>query len=514
MKKSVCSFCSSYLFVFLIVLVFSFSSQVLAEVKLASIFTDNMVLQREMKVPVWGWADPGEKILIKSDSGGKWKTQADSKGDWMVKVGPFETGKKLSLTIKGDNTITLRNVLVGEVWVCSGQSNMQFSVDEVFNSEKEIQNADHPNIRLFSIHRNTSGQPLNYCVGEWEVCSPQTIEEFSAVGYFFGRYLNRELNVPVGLINTSWGGTRIEPWTPIVGFKSVPELKNICDQIKEADAVFKVNVADSLDRIQQWVKDSRAAIKTGKDIPTLPRIPKHPLASHEKPTGLFNAMVNPVVPFGIRGALWYQGESNREDGLGYFLKMQALINGWRDVWDQGDFPFYIVQLAPYRYDDDQQDYLPLIWEAQTNVLSLKNTGMAVTVDIGNIDDIHPKNKQDVGKRLALWALAKDYGKTDIVYSGPLYKSMSVEGSKIRISFDHVGSGLKSRDGKPLTWFSIAGEDKKFVEAVAEIDGDTVLVFNDSVSNPVAVRFGWSNLAEPNLSNKEGLPASPFRTDRW
>jgi sialate O-acetylesterase len=485
-----------------------------ADVRMPAVFGNDMVLQRDMKVPVWGQADPGEKILIKSDSGREWNTKADSNGDWMVKIGPFETGKKLNLTIKGNNTLTLSDVLVGEVWVCSGQSNMEWSVDDSLNADEEIRNANYPNIRLFNIERNTSGQLLDDCEAFWEICSPDAVDNFSAVAYFFGRQLNSELNVPVGLINTSWGGTRIEPWTPVAGFKSVPELKTIRKQIKDADADFKEKVTGSLDRVQKWVKDSRAALKTDEKIPSFPQLPKHLLDHHQVPTGLFNAMVNPIVPFGIRGALWYQGESNREDELEYFLKLQALINGWRKVWHQGDFPFYIVQLAPYRYDDDEKHYLPLIWEAQSNVLSLKNTGMAVTVDIGNLEDIHPKNKQDVGKRLALWALAKDYGKKDIVYSGPLYKSKSLERNKIRIRFDHVDTGLTSRDGKPLTWFSIAGADRKFVDAVAEIEGDTVLVSSDSVSKPVAVRFGWSNLAEPNLSNKEGLPASPFRTDRW
>jgi sialate O-acetylesterase len=224
-------------------------------------------------------------------------------------------------------------------------------------------------------------------------------------------------------------------------------------------------------------------------------------------------MVNPIVPYGIRGAIWYQGESNRNDGLGYFPKMQALINGWRKVWNQGDFPFYIVQLAPFKYRGDPL-LLPQIWETQTNILSLKNTGVAVTVDIGNTKDIHPKNKQDVGKRLALWALAKDYGKTDIVHSGPLYKSMKIKKDKILIRFDHVGGGLVSRDGNDLNWFEIAGEDKIFVKAKAQIKGKKIIVSSDHVKKPVSVRFAWHQEAEPNLSNKEGLPASPFRTDKW
>jgi sialate O-acetylesterase len=502
-------------FLLVIVLSLPISSFSYADVRMPSVFGSNMVLQRDMKVPVWGWADPGEKILIKSNSGDKWKTKADSNGDWMVKIGPFEIGEKLNLTIKGSNTITLTNILIGDVWVCSGQSNMAMRVDQSFNGREEVGNANYPNIRLFSVEHKSSGQLLDDCEGFWEVCTPDSVDGFSAVGYFFGRHLRTELGVPIGLINDSWGGTRIEPWTPAAAFNFLPELKSTRNEIEKAGEDFKDNVANSLDQIQQWVDQSRTAIKTGKDISTLPKMPKHPLEHEDRPTSLFNAMINPIVPFGIRGAIWYQGEANRKDGLMYFAKMQALINGWRNAWDQGDFPFYIVQLSPYRYREDKGiHYLPLFWEAQKKVLSLKNTGMAVIVDISNINAGHPQNKQDVGKRLALWALAKEYGKKDLVYSGPLYKSMSVEGGKARISFDHVGSGLKSRDGEDLTWFSIAGADRKFVDAVARIDGDTVLVSSDRVSKPVAVRFGWSNLAEPNLGNREGLPASPFRTESW
>ncbi|KRP29166.1 MAG: hypothetical protein ABS28_09640 [Cryomorphaceae bacterium BACL22 MAG-120619-bin32] len=500
---------------FLLVIIMSLliSSLSYADVKLPTVFSSNMVLQREIQVPVWGWADPGEEVTV-NFSGQSNTVKADADGKWMVKLSPMPAGGPFKMTVRGNNTIIFTNVMIGEVWVCSGQSNMEFPVEDLLNGDEEICNSNHPNIRLFNLERNTSGQLLDDCEGFWEVCSPDAVDNFSAVAYFFGRYVNTELDVPIGLINTSWGGTLIEPWTPVVGFKSVPKLQNIRDEIKQANAEFKDNAAKSLDRVQQWVDESRVAIKTNKDIPNLPKLPKHPLDDEDRPTCLFNAMVNPIVPFGIRGTIWYQGEANRKDGLGYFLKMQALINGWRDVWNQGDFPFYIVQLAPFRYDDDELDYLPLIWEAQRNVLSLKNTGMAVTIDIGNLDDIHPKNKQDVGKRLALWALAKDYGRKDLIYSGPLYKSMSVEGSKVRISFDYAATGLESKDGQPLSWFSIAGADMKFVDAVAEIDGNTVLVSSVSVTNPVAVRFGWSNLAQPNLSNNEGLPASPFRTDLW
>jgi len=259
---------------------------------------------------------------------------------------------------------------------------------------------------------------------------------------------------------------------------------------------------------------ARQALASDSREPPPPARPKHLLDSHGQPTGLYNGMVHPLVPFAIRGAIWYQGESNRGEAMMYFEKMKALINGWRTVWGRGDFPFYFVQLAPYRYNGDPLA-LPRIWEAQTATLSIPNTGMAVTVDlVDNIRDIHPKNKQDVGKRLALWALTKTYARSDLVYSGPLYKAMAVEGNKIRIRFDHIGGGLTTRDGKPPTCFQIAGADKKFIEAHAEIDGHTVVVSADQVPTPVAVRFGWHQEAQPNLSNSQGLPAAPFRTDRW
>ena len=320
---------------------------------------------------------------------------------------------------------------------------------------------------------------------------------------------------PIGLINTSWGGTRIEPWTPPEGFESVPALSSITEEIKDMKNDYRIQFSDKLKQVEDWIAESREVLENDGVILQMPEN-IHPLTPHQRPTALYNSMIHPFVPFAIRGALWYQGESNMGEGMMYHEKMKALINGWREIWGQGDFPFYFVQLAPHNYSGDRHDAtrLPRFWEAQAATMALPNTGMVVITDVGNIRDIHPRNKQDVGLRLALWALAKDYGKTDLVYSGPLYKSMKVEGNTIRLSFDHVGGGLMARDETPLTWFQIAGEDKQFVEAVAEVDENTVVVSSDSVESPVAVRFGWHEIAEPNLVNKEGLPASPFRTDSW
>ena len=349
-------------------------------------------------------------------------------------------------------------------------------------------------MRLFQVARRTSPEPVGDIRGSWAVCSLKTARFFSAVAYFFGRHLHTELGVPVGLINASWGGTRIEPWTPPAGFAAVPTLKGVLDRVERAKA--------SHARALAAAKATTAATK--------PKLPKHPLNNAGAPTALYNGMIHPIVPLAIRGAIWYQGESNCGEGMRYRDKMSALIGGWRKVWGQGDFPFYYVQLAPYTYGGNGLA-LPGIWEAQTAALKIKNTGMAVITDLGALKDIHPKRKAEVGRRLALWALAKDYGRKDLVYSGPLMESMTVEAGAIRVTFDHVGGGLASRDGKDLTWFEIAGADGKYVKASAKIDGDAVVVSSADVSKPVSVRFGWHQTAEANLINKAGLPASPFRT---
>ena len=462
----------------LAILLFLVTGSVSAAVKLPSVFGDNMVLQRNQPVPIWGWDDPGTQVTITLGDT-KVVATADDNGKWMVRLPAMEAGGPYAMTVKGTDVVIVKNILLGEVWLCSGQSNMEWPVARCNHAQQEIAAADYPQIRHIKIpHRPAATPQDDVPSGGWQVCKPETVGSFTAVGYFFGRYLHQKLGVPIGLIGSNWGGTRIEPWTPPEGFKAVPALKQIAEHLDQYPS-----------------KRNNGTI------------------NHQSPLALYNGMIAPLVPYGLRGAIWYQGEANNGEGMLYHEKMKALIAGWRRVWNCPDMPFYYVQLAPFRYPGEPTR-LPGIWEAQLATLCVPNTGMAVTVDIGNVKDIHPRNKQDVGKRLALWALAKAYGKRGLVYSGPLYKSMKVEGDKIRICFDHVGSGLASRDGKPLRWFTIAGPDKKFVEAQAEIDGDTVVVHADSVPKPVAVRFGWHQEAEPNLSNKEGLPASPFRTDDW
>jgi sialate O-acetylesterase len=442
------------------------------EVKLPSIFTDRMVLQRDQILTFWGWAEPGEKVQIRV---GEHESEAiaNDQGEWAAPIPPLKlSAESIQLEVVGQNTITLKDILVGDVWLCSGQSNMEWSVAASDNPQEEIANANWPRIRLFHVKRTVAAEPSGELVLQdnwdgWKACTPQSIPGFSAVAYYFGRELQRQTDVPIGLINSSWGGTRIEPWTPPVGFDAVEPVRD----------VYKNLDPEKFDR--------------------------------QTPTALYNGMIHGLVPFNLKGVIWYQGESNRGEGMLYHEKMKALIAGWRSVFENAELPFYFVQLAPFTYQGSPTA-LPEIWEAQTATLRIPHTGMAVTTDIGNVTDIHPRNKQEVGRRLALWTLARDYGQ-EVVHSGPLFKSIKVEGNKIRVHFAHA-EGLRASDEKELTWFQVAGEDGEFFDAQATIDNDTVVVGSEQVASPRHVRFGWHQLAEPNLVNGAGLPASPFRSN--
>ncbi len=489
-----------------------------AQLRLPRVFADHMVLQRDVRIPVWGWAAAGGKIAVKFGEHAA-DCVAGADGTWRVELPAMKAGGPHTMTVRAASTITLKDVLVGEVWLCSGQSNMEMGVKAIKDAEREVAASKNPQIRLCAIPKITAGEPRRDVAATWRVCGPKAVVHgafggFSAVGYFFGRRLFEELGVPIGLIDSSWGGTRIEPWTPPGGFEDVESLRKIAKEIADRHRSYRSALPARLTHVESWVEATRAALQSGGTLPPAPNLPRHPTNNAVSPSGLYNGMIHPLVPFAIRGAIWYQGESNLGDGMAYLAKMKALIGGWRKVWGQGDFPFYFVQLAPYNYGRRRNPQeLPAIWEAQTAALAIVNTGMAVTTDIANLGDIHPKNKQDVAARLALWALAKTYDRKDLVHSGPIYKSMKIEGDKIRLEFTHVGSGLAMK-GKILEWFDIAGENQRFEKAHAKIDGNSVVVWSEVVKKPVAVRFAWHMLAEPKLVNKEGLPASPFRTDKW
>ncbi len=512
------------------------ATECFADVKLPAVISDNMVIQREMKVPIWGWAEPGETVVIglgpysilgtlDVTGGGDtvvispglfseaWSAKADKDGKWVAKIGPFNAGGPYQMTIKtvkSKHTTTIKNILVGEVWVASGQSNMEWSVARSVDAEQEIASANYSNIRVFKVEKTFADAPQKDCSGSWLICTPETVAGFSAVAYFFGRELHHELNVPVGLIQTCWGGTPAEAWTRHEVLAADTESRPIVERFEQAWSNYLQKMDDYSGKLCDWLSAAKQAHVKGGHTPEEPKKPGSPRRS-KAPSQLYNAMIAPLISYGIRGAIWYQGESNVSRAYQYRKLFPAMIGNWRNDWGQGDFPFYYVQIAPFRYGEEFAG--AELREAQLMALSLPNTGMAVTMDVGDVGDIHPKNKQDVGRRLALWALAKTYGREGIVYSGPIYRSMRIEGDKIRLFFDHVGGGLVAKGG-PLTHFTIAGKDRNFVEVKAEIDGDTILVSSDKIKKPVAVRFAWSNTAVPNLFNRAGLPASSFRTDDW
>lgn len=648
--------CFLSLFSLLLSLIFVYESS--AQIKLPSIFSDNMVLQRDIKIPVWGTSDAGEKILVQIGKK-KNKTIADENGKWRVDISPFKAGGPYELKITGKDSIIFRNVMIGEVWICSGQSNMAMGVDEIgkaFDNEKEIAQANYPNIRFFTVDPMTAALPQPDLKGiGWQSCDPITVKRFSAVGYFFGKNLYKKLNIPIGLINSSYGGTDIEAWTSSQSLKTIPDFNGILhslelyssndssflkeyninreewkssslntdpgypangitwkdtsvdvttwskmnvpclwdqDELKEfngsvwyrkeieipadwlgKDLVLNMGPIDDIDvtwfnglRIgsgELWDKPRQyvipaAIVKPGRNVLAIRCIdtggpggvwgeadqyyisnssgikipfagewyykktisinefPPRPTSFENPncPTVLFNAMIAPMIPYALRGVIWYQGENNTYHALQYRTLFPLMINDWRSKWQLGEFPFLFVQLANYMSTNQNpvEDTWAELREAQLMTLKVKNTGMASAIDIGDSVDIHPKNKRELGNRLALIALNKTYHK-NVKFSGPIYKSSKIEGNKIRITFDFA-DGLKTNNGEKLKGFSIAGEDQKFYWADAKIEKNSVLVWNPQVSNPIAVRYAWASNPVCNLYNKAGLPASPFRTDDW
>ena len=507
-----------------------------AEVKLASPFTSHMVLQRDMKVPVWGTADAGEDVTVEF-AGQKVSATAGADGKWRVDLNPLEaSAESRDFTVTGSRTaqpVTLGDVLVGEVWLGSGQSNMTFPVSVkhayyagVTNEAQEIAAANYPLIRMFTGKSTKSYTPQPTIGGEWLVCTPENVIDFSAVGYFFARDLQKEIKVPVGILTEAFGASTAEAWIRRETLAADPQLKPLLDSFDAKVENFRTNrPAIVAPAPSQDVSATNAtasvsntnAIAGGTNATAGARRRRggggrgDPVQDQHNATVLFNGMINPVIPYAIRGVIWYQGESIIGGGIPLYPHVQAtLISDWRQLWGEGNFPFYIVQLA----GQEAASNSPKVREAQATVLSLPNTGMAVATDIGEMHNVHPKNKQDVGDRLARIALANAYG-YKMEFSGPMYDSSKVEGGTIRVSFTHLGGGLVAKNGGPLTWFQIAGADQKFVTADAKIDGDTVVVSSPDVPSPVAVRYAWVNYPVGcNLFNAAGLPAAQFRTDNW
>ena len=508
--KGICCFC--------VLIIFFVCPQLLAEVKLAGIFGSNMVLQQQSHVKIWGIAEPGEKISIHVD----WKadsnslpanqTVADKSGKWLLRVRTPEAGGPYQIRIKGNNELFINNVLIGEVWLCSGQSNMEMpmqgfdKLQQVQGSDEEIANSHNKSIRIFIISRNASEKPLKDISGQWAICTPESVKHFSAVGYYFGKEINKKTGYPTGLIMCAYGGSLAQAWTRIEYLQNDDELHSVIDVYARI--------------YNSWLNDCNQAEKNHTEKPAVPWKAR----DMDRPAALYNAMIAPILPFQIRGVIWYQGESNADSTYQYRKLFPVMINNWRCDFEQFDMPFYFVQLASFVdhnpgqkveiYKGEPRDN---VWwanlrEAQLMTCGLKNTAMAVTIDLGEANNIHPANKKDVGHRLALCALANTYGHK-IEYSGPLYSGYQVEGQKIKVFFNHAAPCLIAK-GETPTGFAIAGKDKKFVWANAIIEGIAIVVSSPLVAEPAAVRYAWDTFPNGNIYNMAGLPASPFRTDGW
>lgn len=507
-RKSMTMLCrKAFIFLVFFLLV---SATSLADVRLPALFSDNMVIQHGMNIPVWGWADPGEKVRVKI-GGYMVEAETNKKGKWKVMIGPLEAGGPFEMLVTGKNTLRIVNVLVGEVWVASGQSNMAMEVRSCLNADEEISKANNPMIRHFQVKRTKASEALEDVapvnnpkaawLNTWEISDPATVGHFSGTAYFFARNLFEKLDIPVGIIHTSWGGTTAEAWTPMDTLENDPGLKTILEDWP------------AYNDDEEWLKGEYSAFlqqveKARSEGNTEPLY-------FNQPSVLYNGMVAPIIPYGIRGVIWYQGESNAYRASQYRDLFPAMITQWRRKWAEGDFPFLFVQLANYHFEPQ---VFPALREAQSMALRLPGTAMAVTIDIGDSTDIHPKNKQEVGRRLALAAEKVAYN-ADIVFSGPIFKKMFIEDGKCWLLFDELGDGLIPKGGEELRGFTIAGTDRNFLDAKARIDGEQVVVWHEDIEHPIAVRYAWANHPGGcNLYNISGgkpyLPASPFRTDHW
>lgn len=490
-----------------------------ADVKLPSVFNSKMVIQRDTSAPIWGWADPDEKVSVAGSWGAKAEIVADKNGKWQLKLATPPAGGPFSITVQGKNKLELADVLSGDVWLCSGQSNMFMSVLQSNDAQKEIAGANYPEIRLFKVKSAPSLIPISDPSAQWEVCSPSTVPGFSAAGYFFGRKLYQEMKIPIGLIQSSVNGTCIEAWTQMEKQINDPVVKSIKDnydnQAKYYNAEAEKKKYEALRseweaKMTEWKK----AGSKGK-APAPPSMVIHPHKQTNYPSNLYNGMINPIVPYAIKGAIWYQGESNARRVTTYRVQLERLITSWREVWNQGDFAFYFVQLPnfmkPWSLPVEENPW-PMLREIfMDTAKEVPNTGMAITIDIGEANDIHPRNKQDVGDRLARVALYRTYDKKDIIWSGPVFKSCKFDGPRAIVSFDTGGAPLAVK-GDKLQGFALVDDTGKTVKAEAVIQGDdTVVVSSPEIKKAVKVYYAWANNpVGVNLINKGGLPASPFR----
>lgn len=482
------------------------------EVTLAPLFTDHAVLQRDKMLPIWGQADPAEHVTVHF-AGQTVSATAGTDGRWLVFLEALQASSSpAELVVKGRNEIRLSDVVVGDVWLCSGQSNMEFPVSRALNAEREIATAGNPLVRHFKIARAASETPLATAGGNWQVCSRETVGDFTAVGYFFARDLQPRLAVPVGLINSTWGGTQIECWMSPLSLSQDPAFSSVAENWRRMLADYFPARARYEEALTAWKAGEAAAKARGAKFTTPAPVPPPADGPTHPPGSLFNAMINPVLPYAIRGTLWYQGESNWYNPAQYGDLFTSMIRSWRQYFGQGDLPFLWVQLPNFKSGDAAGLTWARLREQQSKALALPQTGQAVTIDIGDPNDLHPRNKQEVGRRLALIARAQVY---DVMVdaSGPQFLDLTREGAALRVRFIHAGTGLTARD-RPLQSFQIAGVDRKFFPATARIDRHSVIVSAPQVSAPVAVRYAWSNSPDANLYNGAGLPAAPFRSDDW
>jgi sialate O-acetylesterase len=488
-----------------------------ADVRLPAIFTDHAVLQREMPAPVWGWADPSEEVTVMIGDQVH-KTTADDKGKWRITLEPLLSGGPYTMVVKGKNRLEVKDILAGEVWLCSGQSNMEWPVSAVANGDLDISGANRPRIRIVTVTGPGSQTPVEDFDGDWKVCSPETIADFSAVGYFFGRELQDQLDVPIGLIDNAWGGSACDAWIRRDRMEGNPlyatQLAN-WDKIAKENDEAKMK-ADYEKALAEWKAKAASAKAAGQPEPPGKPELKHPLFAQHRPANLYHGRLEPVIGYGIRGAIWYQGESNAGRAYQYREMFPLMIKSWREDWKQGDFPFYWVQLADFMAEklEPADSAWAELREAQTMTLDkLPNTGEAVIIDIGEASDIHPRNKLEVARRLARLALARDYGK-GFAAKSPRYESMEKKGDMIVVKFKDAGR-LRTKDAARVQGFTIAGADRRWVPAEARVlSGNTVGVRSYEVPDPVAVRYAWGDNPVCNLYSSALLPVTPFRTDDW